>query len=182
MIGPASTRLYFRPYRAFDPADVGGACIFHAYKDGEKEKVMAYHFQIYTGHTASDLYDPDMYKEFDIRDVVPPEDGEDENSRCSYVQRLHSNAIAGGFDNTIQKYVCEAVVSGALSKHLQVEVPVQQVKEWKIPVNRVSVRQCVIAVTACDYEEAWRRAKSLSPDCDFHTGTEITCDYEIGEV
>ena len=54
-------------------------------------------------------------------------------------------------------------------------------KEWKIPVNRVSVRQCVIAVAACDYKEARRRARSQAADCDFHMGTEITCDYEIGE-
>jgi hypothetical protein len=39
-------------------------------------------------------------------------------------------------------------------------VPSQQIKEWKIPVNRVSVRQCVIAVTACDYGEALRIAIS----------------------
>ena len=61
-------------------------------------------------------------------------------------------------------------------------VPEQQIKEWKIPVNRVSVRQCVIAVKGCDYEEAWRKAISRATDCDFRTGIEITCDYEIGEV
>ena len=61
-------------------------------------------------------------------------------------------------------------------------VPAQQTKKWKIPVNRVSVRQCVIAVTACDYEEALRIAISRATDCDFRTGKEITCDYEIGEV
>ena len=62
-----------------------------------------------------------------------------------------------------------------------VNVPAQQTKEWKIPVNRVSVRQLVIAVKACDYEEAQRIAINRSTDCDFREGTEITCDYEIGE-
>ena len=60
--------------------------------------------------------------------------------------------------------------------------PFPRLKEWKIPVNRVSVRQCVIGVEACDYEEALRIAISRATDCDFRTGTEITCDYEIGEM
>jgi hypothetical protein len=63
-----------------------------------------------------------------------------------------------------------------------VRASARQAKEWKIPVNRVSVRQCVIAVMACDYEEACWRARSQATDCDFRTGTEITCDYEIGEM
>ena len=62
---------------------------------------------------------------------------------------------------------------GMLAKPLQ---------EWKIPVNRVSVRQRVIDVEACDYEEAVRIAISRATDLDFRTGTEITCDYEIGDM
>ena len=75
---------------------------------------------------------------------------------------------------------CQPIVEVDMSG--LVNGPAQQVKEWKIPVNRVSVRQCVIAVTACDYEEACRKARSRATDCDFHTGIEITCDYEIGEL